>query len=232
MGHDAAKRERILAAAVRVFADKGFFGARVSEIARAADVADGTIYLYFKSKEDLLISLFEDRMREINRRLRELVESGSDAIEKLRQLVHLHLRIVTEDRPLAEVLTVEVRQSAKFMKGAAHPRFREFLRLIVAIIADGQRRGVLRRDLAAPIVGRALFGALDELALTWLLKLRAAPPRSSELTGSTSAPTKIDEDVAIDLERVAEQIADLFIDGLRVSGNPRPTTHGARRKAS
>src|SRR2546430_7033936 len=123
-GHSSAgpaeggKRSRILDAAVRVFAEKGFYGARVAEIAREAGVADGTIYLYFKSKDDLLISLFEDRMENVNQNLRDAIAAApaDDPIAKLRSAIRLHLVLVEKNQHLAEVLTVELRQSAKFMK--------------------------------------------------------------------------------------------------------------------
>src|SRR4051812_27342475 len=98
------KRERILDAAVKVFAREGFYNAKVSQIASAAGVADGTIYLYFKSKDDLLISLFEDRMEAINANLRKALEAETSAIARLRRVVSLHLQLVAEDRHLAEVI--------------------------------------------------------------------------------------------------------------------------------
>ncbi len=187
------KRERILDAAVRVFAQEGFYNAKVSQIAHAAGVADGTIYLYFKSKDDLLISLFEDRMEVVNQNLRDALKRGANAVERLRSVVRLHLDLIEKNRPMAEVICVELRQSSKFIKEYANPKFAEFLRLIAGAIAEGQEAGELRRDLDPPILSRALFGALDEIALAWLVK---GPQR-------------------IDLTRAGEQLGQLFIDGLR-----------------
>src|SRR4051812_3014595 len=192
-GNGSGKRERILDAAVRVFAQEGFYNAKVSQIAQVAGVADGTIYLYFKSKDELLISLFEDRMERVNATLREALESSSNAVERLRKVVQLHLEMIAQNRHMAEVITVELRQSAKFMKDYANPKFAEFLRLIAAAIADGQKAGVLRPDLDPPLEARALFGALDEISLAWLVK------------GSQK----------LDLSRAAEQLGHVFIDGLR-----------------
>src|SRR5438477_7485595 len=120
---DPSKRERILEAAVKIFAEKGFYNAKVSEIARVAGVADGTIYLYFKSKDDLLISLFEDRMERINANLREAIEGTRGAEARIRRIVRLHLELVESNRAMAEVITVELRQSAKFIKEYANPKF-------------------------------------------------------------------------------------------------------------
>src|SRR6476659_5823595 len=102
----SGKRERILDAAVRVFAQEGFYNAKVSQIAHAAGVADGTIYLYFKSKDDLLISLFEDRMERVNANLREALETESTAVARLKRIVKLHLELVEQNRDMAEVISV------------------------------------------------------------------------------------------------------------------------------
>src|SRR6476659_9821062 len=102
----SGKRERILDAAVRVFAQEGFYNAKVSQIAHAAGVADGTIYLYFKSKDDLLISLFENRMERINENLRLALASETSAAARLRRVVRLHLELVESNRHMAEVICV------------------------------------------------------------------------------------------------------------------------------
>jgi TetR/AcrR family fatty acid metabolism transcriptional regulator len=196
-----AKRERILDAAVKVFAAEGFYNAKVAQIAQAAGIADGTIYLYFKSKDDLLISLFEDRMERINDNLRVALSSAPNAPERLRRVVQLHLELIEQNRAMGEVICVELRQSSKFIKEYANPKFGEFLRLIASAVADGQARGELRSDVDPPIIARALFGALDEIALAWLVKGKDR----------------------IDLSRATEQLSSLFIDGLRT----RPPTKGA-----
>jgi TetR/AcrR family fatty acid metabolism transcriptional regulator len=192
---EGGKRERILDAAVRVFAQEGFYNAKVSQIAHAAGVADGTIYLYFKSKDDLLISLFEDRMERVNQNLRDALASSRSAVDRLRAIVRLHLDLVERNRHMAEVITVELRQSSKFVKEYKNPKFAEFLRLIGGAIADGQAAGELRKDLDPHILARALFGALDEIALAWLVK----GPKNDR----------------IDLSHATEQLGLLFIDGLR-----------------
>ncbi|GAB4511927.1 MAG: hypothetical protein Tsb0020_29820 [Haliangiales bacterium] len=166
------KRERILNAAEQVFARSGFFQSRVSEIARDAGVADGTIYLYFKSKDDILISLFESRMERVNQRMGAALAGLRSPSEKLDALVHTHLSMVKEHPQLAEVLTIELRQSSKFMKEYANPRFGEFLKLLASVIEEGQRAGELTPTVPAPQVARMLFGIIDELALTWLLRRR------------------------------------------------------------
>jgi TetR/AcrR family fatty acid metabolism transcriptional regulator len=163
------KRERILDAAERVFAARGFYQSRVSEIARDAGVADGTIYLYFKSKDDLLISLFESRMERVNQKMATALAEQDTPIGKLMALVRTHLGLVRDNPQLAEVLTIELRQSTKFMKEYANPRFGEFLKLVASVIAEGQERGELVTRVPAPHAARMIFGIIDELALAWLL---------------------------------------------------------------
>jgi TetR/AcrR family transcriptional regulator, fatty acid metabolism regulator protein len=163
------KRNRILDAAEEVFARRGFYNARVAEIAREAGVADGTIYLYFKSKDDLLISLFESRMERVLGELEAALPEVGGAGEKLRAFIAAYMRLIRDTPQVAEVLTVELRQSSKFMKQYPNPRFGEFLKLLAGIIGDGQRAGEIDPDVPAPIAARAIFGMIDELALAWLL---------------------------------------------------------------
>ncbi|ACY19046.1 TetR/AcrR family transcriptional regulator [Haliangium ochraceum] len=163
------KRERILDAAERVFARAGFFQSRVSEIARDAGVADGTIYLYFKSKDDLLISVFESRMERINDHLARALEGLATPPDKLNALLRSYLGLVNDFPELAEVLTIELRQSSKFMKEYANPRFGDFLKLVASVVAEGQERGDFAAAIPPAHVARMVFGILDELALVWLL---------------------------------------------------------------
>lgn len=163
------KRERILEAAVCVFAAKSYFTATVAEIAREAGVADGTIYLYFKSKDDLLISLFEERMGEINASMAAEVARHETPLEQLRAFIHHHLREVEERPELAEVLTVELRQSTKLMKEYEASAFGAYLEILSSILERGQADGSMRQGVDPKAVRRAIFGALDEVALSWLL---------------------------------------------------------------
>jgi TetR/AcrR family transcriptional regulator, fatty acid metabolism regulator protein len=168
-GGGGDKRERILDAAERVFARQGFYQSRVSEIARDAGVADGTIYLYFKSKDDLLISLFESRMERVNQRMATALANQVTPTDRLMALVRTHLGLVHDNPQLAEVLTIELRQSTKFMKEYANPRFGEFLKLVASVIAEGQESGEFALAVPAPHAARMIFGIIDELALAWLL---------------------------------------------------------------
>jgi TetR/AcrR family fatty acid metabolism transcriptional regulator len=163
------KRERILRAAVKVFARSGFYAARVSEVAKAAGVADGTIYLYFKSKDELLVSLFEDRVEKLLAYMREELPKHGSAPDKLRCVIELQLGLLEGERDLAEVITIILRQSTKLMKEYAAPKFASYLDAIARVVADGQKAGDFREDVSPHLVARATFGALDGIALTWAL---------------------------------------------------------------
>ena len=186
------KRERILRAAVKVFARSGFYAARVSEVAKAAGVADGTIYLYFKSKDELLVSLFEDRVEKLLAYMREELPKQGTAPEKLRRVIELQLGLLEGERDLAEVITIILRQSTKLMKEYAAPKFTSYLDAIARVVADGQKSGDFRDDISPHLVARATFGALDGIALTWAL-------------GKTEQGA---------LRRAAVQLADVMLRGL------------------
>ncbi|HEX9191581.1 MAG TPA: TetR/AcrR family transcriptional regulator [Candidatus Deferrimicrobiaceae bacterium] len=165
----ADKRNRILRAAIRIFSQKGFFNSKVSEIARASGVADGTIYLYFKNKDDLLISLFEEKMGEVVAGVRQRISAGGGALAKLRIFIDNHMELLERDAGLIEVLQVELRQSKKFLKDYTPEKFFEYLEVISDILEEGKREGLFRPDLNVSVARRAIFGALDELCLTYVL---------------------------------------------------------------
>jgi len=163
------KRERILKAATQVFAQHGFFNSKISEIAKAANVADGTIYLYFKNKDDLLISLFEEEMANITRRMKEEVNKVEGFENKIRRFIQVHLNLIAENKELAEVLQIELRQSHKFMKEYMGSKLNDYLNIISSIISQGQKNGSVRPDIIPGVAKRILFGALDELSGFWVL---------------------------------------------------------------
>jgi len=189
---DENKHQKILQAAIKVFSEKGFYNSRVSEIAKEASVADGTIYLYFKNKDDILISLFEEEFAKIVRDMRAELAREKDALQKIKRFAITHLSIVSHHPHLAEVMGVEVRQSTKFMKEYVNQPFIEYLNIIRSVVIEGQEKGLLRKDLTPGVMKRAFFGALDEMARYWVL--------------STKKKHSIDE--------AALQISDIFIRGM------------------
>lgn len=166
------KRDAILRAAIDTFAGRGFFNSQVADVARAAGVAAGTVYLYFRSKDDLLVSVFERSMKEALAEGRAAVEGVDDPAERLRRFARVHLGRLGRDRNLAIVFQVELRQSVKFMERFSSSLFREYLGQMRAAIADGQQAGHFRQDVNPTVAAKILFGALDEMATNWILSRR------------------------------------------------------------
>jgi len=190
------KRQAILDAAVKVFVGKGFFRSRVSEIAREAGVADGTIYLYYKNKDDILISIFELKMQEVIRNFRNAVAREKDAVSRMECLIRMHLEEFQANPDLAAVFQVELRRSSRFMREYRKRELREYLDLIGEIIRQGQQEGFFRQDLPLGLVKRLIFGTLDELVSTWVLAGRR-----------------------YELRPLAEPVMDLFLRGIGGEGD-------------
>jgi TetR/AcrR family fatty acid metabolism transcriptional regulator len=186
------KREALLAAATRVFAERGFFGAQVADVARQAGVAAGTVYLYFRSKDDLLVSIFERTMRDAIAEGRAALAPIEGPEARLRAIARLHLERLGRDRDLAVVFQVELRQSTKFMERLSATLLRDYLGIIRDVIAEGQAAGLFRAELRPTVVAKILFGALDEMATNWILSRRR-----------------------YSLAAEADTIVDLFVNGAR-----------------
>jgi len=187
------KRRRILEAAVRVFARKGYHGAKVAEVARRAGVADGTIYLYFRNKEDILVSLFDEVMAEHVTRARAQVPRAVGAAAKLRVIAEHHLRLFSGNEDLAVVFQVELRQSTRFLERFTASWLQDYFALLGEVLAEGQRRGEIRPELNRKLATKALFGILDEMVTSWTLGRK-------------------DYDVGT----LAEPVVDLFLRGAHV----------------
>ena len=190
----ADKREAILRAAITVFAHNGYFNAKVADVAREAGVADGTVYLYFKSKEEILHSIFDRSVDAAVAEVKKQLVPISDPREKLRQIARLHLERLGADRDLAVVFQVELRGSTKFMEEFSAAGFAEYLTLIRTTFEEGQRVGLFREDLNAKVVSKILFGALDEMATNWILSKRRYK-----------------------LAPLADQVLDIFLNGVNAS---------------
>jgi TetR/AcrR family fatty acid metabolism transcriptional regulator len=220
----AGKRERILDAAEKVFAERGFFAAKVADVAREAGVADGTIYLYFKNKDDLLVSLFEARMEVVNRTLAEAVAGAATPRAQLTAFVRAYLALVADQPTAAEVLTIELRQSTKFMREYHAHGFGELLRLLAGVIARGQQVGELSTAVPPAHAARMIFGLLDELALAWLLG-RGRPATSERARRPGSPATKQpaaaeDNHTKFDLGSAADWVGALITSGLERRSAP------------
>lgn len=163
------KHEAILRAAVKVFAQNGFFNSKVADVAREAGVADGTVYLYFKNKDDLLFSVINQALMEASDRIRQEIEQLSNPFQKLRRIAELHLGMMGSDRDLAIVFEVEIRHSTKFMEEFSTTKLSEYFKTIRNIIEEGQRTGHFRKEFNAQMATKVFFGALDEMVTNWIL---------------------------------------------------------------
>lgn len=166
---DPTKRERLLKAAIKLFARDGFFKAKVEEVAKNAGVATGTTYLYFKNKDDLLISIFEEEMTPIIEEMKEAMAKLSSPQEKVLAFVSRHFEMVKKSPDLALLLVVELRQSNKFLRGYKGTKFKEYLDLLAEAFEQGQQEGVFRTDIPPTILKQVVFGALDQLSTNWVL---------------------------------------------------------------
>ena len=171
----ADKREAILRAAIKVFADKGYFNSKVADIASEAGIADGTVYLYFKSKDEVLYSVFDRAMENFIAEGKKELALIDDVKEKLKRIAELHLERLSADRELAIVFQVELRGSTKFMQEFSASGFGDYLDIIRATIEEGQEKGVFRRDLKPVVCAKILYGALDEMVTNWILSKKSYP---------------------------------------------------------
>ena len=171
----ADKREAILRAGTSVFAEKGFFNSKVADIAKAAGVADGTVYLYFKNKDDVLHSIFDRAMDKFIAEGRSELAKLDRADDKLRRIAELHLERLSADRDMAIVFQVELRGSIKFMQEFYAAGFSEYLDIIRATIEEGQKSGTFRSDLKPIIVAKMFYGAIDEMVTNWILSSKKYP---------------------------------------------------------
>jgi TetR/AcrR family fatty acid metabolism transcriptional regulator len=169
---DPDKPQQIIEAAVRVFARKGYFNSRVSDIAREAGIAAGTIYLYFKTKEDILITLFREKMAVFVSSMRRAIADDPDAVAKVRRLVHLHFEMLEGYPDLAEVVQVELRQRQMFFRGASSQEIAAYFALIGSVLEEGVGQGHFKSDLPVKVATKMLFGAMDQMATSWVLGKR------------------------------------------------------------
>ena len=189
---NAEKYQRILDAAVAVFAEKGFFTSRISDIADRANVADGTVYLYFKNKEEILRTAINTAFDAFMRHARTELEKLPGPAERLRRLAFLHLDALGSNRNLAVVFQMELRQSTRFLSEFSHHHMVEYLTLARTAISDGQASGLFRREMPDKVAANCFFGALDEMVTTWVLN-----------------------EHEYRLANVADAVVDIFLNGMR-----------------
>ncbi len=187
------KHSKIISAATKVFARKGFFTARISDIAKEAKVADGTIYLYFNNKYDILLSVFEEEVGKIVEKTEKLLSNEEDPKKMLEIFTIQHLMAMKKNKNLAEVIQIELRQTNKVIKDYRNNKFNEYIGIIADIIKKGQETGIYRPNVKPDIAKRIYFGALDEVSRVWNASL----------------------ETHYTVEEIADQLLTMFLTGIQ-----------------
>lgn len=191
------KYHRILEAAVKIFSRHGFHQTTIAQIAREADVADGTIYLYFKNKDDILVQFFNYKTKQVFSRFQEGVDQADTAVEKLRILIRCHLEEFQRDRDMALLYQVETRRHNPLVEEQVREMAKTYLDMLAQLIEQGQQEGTIRSDLYLGLVKRFIVGAVEEVIANWL--------RSEG---------------GYDIAAMSDPLVDLFMRGI---GNPAQT---------
>ena len=165
----AVKRKKIVEAALRVFASKGYHNSKISDISKEAGIAIGTIYIYFEKKDDIIISLFENIMKRFNVILDKELSEKVTPTDKLKILITTHLELLAKNKELAGILAIELRQSSKFLKDYDNPEFKKYIRTIKCIVEKGQTQKIFRDDMPSSLIWKIIFGILDQISLAWVL---------------------------------------------------------------
>jgi TetR/AcrR family transcriptional regulator, fatty acid metabolism regulator protein len=190
------KYHQILEAAVKVFARQGFHQSTIAQIAKEAGVADGTIYLYFKNKDDILVQFFSQRAKQVFESFREEVDRAQNSLDKLRNLIGRHLAEFQRDRDGAVVYQVETHQNSRLAEEQIREMSQMYRDLISEIVEQGQQEGQIRKDLYVGLVKRFIIGAVDEVINTWL-----------------------HSDGEYDLVSMTDPLVELFINGIGQRGH-------------
>ncbi|MCD5323789.1 MULTISPECIES: TetR/AcrR family transcriptional regulator [Pontibacillus] len=169
MNKNRPKYKQIIDAAVEVIAENGYHSSQVSKIAKKAGVADGTIYLYFKNKEDILVSLFQEKMGQFIEKIEEDIKTKSNAKEKLLAMIKTHYGLLSEDHHLAIVTQLELRQSNKDLRLKINDVLKRYLLVIDHIVEDGKAEGLFHESLDLRLVRQMVFGTLDETVTNWVM---------------------------------------------------------------
>lgn len=169
MKRDRPKYKKIIDAAVIAIADNGYHQAQVSKIAKQAGVADGTIYLYFKNKEDILVSVFREKMAIFTENLDVILKEETTATNRLYGMIENHIRVLHDDRHLAIVTQLELRQSGKALRLKINEVLKEYLSLLDKILTDGVESGELDPTIDIRLARQMVFGTIDETLTSWVM---------------------------------------------------------------
>jgi len=169
VNRDKPKYMQIIDAAVIAIAENGYHKTQISKIAKQAGVADGTIYLYFKNKEDILISLFKEKMSVFIESLQEIIEMETSATEKLSKMIDNHFKVLANNRHLATVTQLELRQSNKELRLKINAILKEYLKLLDNILIEGMMNGEFNPTMDVRVARQMVFGTIDETITSWVM---------------------------------------------------------------
>lgn len=170
MNKSRPKYGQIIEAALQVIAENGYHASQVSKIAKQADVADGTIYLYFKNKEDILISVFREKMGSFIKQIDYKIKAEKTADKQLLTLIESHYSQLSENKYLAIVTQLELRQSKPKLREEINNVLKEYLDIIDLVIQNGIDEGYFRKDIDIRLMRQMIFGTLDETVTSWVMK--------------------------------------------------------------
>lgn len=192
MNSDNDKRQQIIRAATKIFARDGYYNAKISDIANEAGIAHGTVYLYFDSKENLLLTVFDEQMAEVIDYVRSEIEQEEGALKKLYRMITIQMQLIETNRDLTELLLVETRQSSKFLSGSSIDRVVDYINLIGDVLEEGIDEGVIREEVNVLTAATMLFCSIEGIVTRWIL-----------------------EDAQYSLEETANTVMEIFLNGIR-----------------
>ena len=170
MAKKVISREAIIQAAIEVFGKKGFKSASISEIAKKAGIADGTIYQYFKNKEDLLFSIPIEKTIEFSHQLDLHLEGILGALNKLRKFVWYYLYFFKTNPEYGRILMLDMRVSRSFVQTETYEFLKQAVGQSMNILVEGRKEGLIRQDTDIYVQRHMILGTLEHMVARWLLK--------------------------------------------------------------
>lgn len=189
---DNDKRQQIIRAATKIFARDGYYNAKISDIAKEAAIAHGTVYLYFESKEELLLTVFDEQMAELVHYVRSEIDKEEGSVQKLHRMITIQMQLIETNRDLAELLLIEFRQSRKFFESSSINRVADYIDLIGNVLKEGIDEGVIRKELNVSTAATMLFCSIEGIVTRWVL-----------------------EDAQYSLEETANTVMEVFLNGIK-----------------
>lgn len=170
MSKKIAKRQAIVQAAIEVFSIKSFRDSNIREIAKRANVAEGTIYKYFKDKEDLFFSIPMEKTKGYVEQLDLHLQGITGAPNKIRKFIWYYLHFFNANPEYGRILLLEMRVSKRFIKTKTYASLRKSTRQILGILREGQEEGTIRKDVNIYLLRQLILGILEHVVTRWLLK--------------------------------------------------------------